>query len=502
MLKVNNILSDRYQLQQQLNCNQCRETWLAADLFTKKPIVIKLLAFSQQIQWEDLKLFEREAEVLKNLNYPQIPKYRDYFTLDKDKKNGLCCFALVQDYISGQSLEQLLKKGARFSETQIEDIAKQVLEILIYLHQQEPPVIHRDIKPSNIILDEERVYLVDFGAVQNKAAATKLTFTVVGTTGYAPLEQFWGKAVPASDLYALGATIIHLLTGVFPGDLIEDNLQIQFASFTSVKPHLIGWLEAMTAPDVQQRYQTAEKALADLRSGSFLSSFQETIYSPYSQKVLVGRSRENLNVEFLENGGFTSSSFFLTLGKFIRFFDALLTLFGSIIIALLPTAFALLPFWYAWFFWAISSHEGDLFLVVLIIFMGGAFLFAIPYFIVLAMMAAHSKQISEFNKKHIDTNVKKLEKATSDLFPKVRHLSFDRALFIGKTQILETEFKLYQGDINYIEDIVIQKEAIALLYRQKQRLKKYQFGYDLKMAEKEWLATIIKDWLKAYQKQD
>lgn len=76
--------------------------------------------------------------------------------------------------------------------------------------------MHRDIKPSNLIWGEDQhVYLVDFGAVQAQAAVTGVTFTVVGTSGYAPLEQFWGRAVAASDLYALGATLIHLLTGAF-----------------------------------------------------------------------------------------------------------------------------------------------------------------------------------------------------------------------------------------------------------------------------------------------
>ncbi len=496
MLKTNIVLSDRYQLQQQLNRNQSRETWLASDLFTNKKIVIKLLAFSPQMQWDELKLFEREAEVLKHLNHPQIPKYRNYFTLDKEAGNGLFWFALVQDYISGKSLEELLQEGARFSEIQIEDIAKQVLEILIYLHQQEPPVIHRDIKPSNIILDGERVYIVDFGAVQNKAAATGLTFTVVGTTGYAPLEQFWGKAVPASDLYALGATIIHLLTGISPGDLMEDNLQIQFASLVSLKPHLIGWLEAMTAPDAQQRYQTAEKALDDLRSGSFLSSSQETIYSPYSQKILVGRSQEELNVEFLGNGIFPPSNIFQTIGKLMIFFDALVTFSWSIIIALLPIAIALLPLWYTWLFWALTSDAGDLIIVALIPFVGGIVIFGIPYLIVLVLMVVKSKKLLEFNNKHVGENFDKLQKAICHLLPKVRHLSFDRSFFISQTKSLGIEFKLGQGNTNCIEDIVAQKEAIALLYRQKQKLKKYQFGYDLKMGEKEWLATIIKDWLK------
>jgi serine/threonine protein kinase len=83
-----------------------------------------------------------------------------------------------------------------------------------------PQYYIENIKPSNLIINSENnVYLVDFGAVQSRGAVTGVTFTVVGTSGYAPLEQFWGRAVPSSDLYALGMTLIHLLTGIVPIEL-------------------------------------------------------------------------------------------------------------------------------------------------------------------------------------------------------------------------------------------------------------------------------------------
>ena len=220
MLQTSQILQGRYQLQEKLGQNAGRQTWLAIDLQTSPSelVIVKLLAFSPQMQWEDFKLFEREAQVLKELNYPWIPRYRDYFSLDKQTGSGLCWFALVQEYIPGKSLQEMLNQGKRFTEAQVRSLAIQVLEILTYLHELEPPVLHRDIKPSNLIWTaEEQVFLVDFGAVQQQAAAEGVTFTVVGTVGYAPLEQFWGKAVPASDLYSLGATLIHLFQGATRG---------------------------------------------------------------------------------------------------------------------------------------------------------------------------------------------------------------------------------------------------------------------------------------------
>jgi len=123
--------------------------------------------FGDQVQWDNLKLFEREAHVLKQLNHPKIPKYRDYFSID----DRILWFGLVQNYIPGSSLKELLTQGRRFSEEEVRKIATDVLQILIYLHQLSPAVLHRDIKPSNLILGEdEKIYLVDFGAVQDRAA--------------------------------------------------------------------------------------------------------------------------------------------------------------------------------------------------------------------------------------------------------------------------------------------------------------------------------------------
>ncbi|MGB8686685.1 MAG: serine/threonine-protein kinase [Microcoleus sp.] len=297
MLQSQIIYQNRYQLIQQLGENQGRQTWLASDLSHQNQVVVKLLAFSPQMEWDQLKLFEREAEVLQRLNHPKIPKYRDYFSLEKEEEDGLCWFGLVQDFIPGISLQQLITQGKKFTESQIKDIATQVLKILIYLHELAPPILHRDIKPSNLLLGEDnQIYLLDFGAVQNQAAVEGVTFTVVGTTGYAPLEQFWGKTVPASDLYALGATIIHLLTGVSPADLPQEKLRIKFADRVSVNRSFVQWVEGMTEPDPHQRYQTALSALKDLKAGRFLKDNFQLITSPFGEKVKLGKSHQELKI--------------------------------------------------------------------------------------------------------------------------------------------------------------------------------------------------------------
>ncbi len=279
MLQVEQILQGRYQLKQQLGNNAGRQTWLAVDLATqaRERVIVKLLPFSPQLHWDDLKLFEREAQVLKHLNHPSIPKYRDYFSTEPSNSDELPWFGLVQDYIEGDSLQQLLKKGKRFTEAEVKEIAIQLLEILIYLHELSPAVLHRDIKPSNIIWGKNhQVYLVDFGAVQEKAKAEGATFTVVGTGGYAPPEQLWGRAVPASDLYALGATLIHLLTGTAPADLPQRQMRLQFREKVSLTPSFAHWLETLTHPDPQLRFSNARGALEALQASGSPSSSLET----------------------------------------------------------------------------------------------------------------------------------------------------------------------------------------------------------------------------------
>lgn len=234
--------------------------------------------------------------MLQQLDHPRVPRYRDYFTLDAATGGGLPQFAIVQSYIPGSSLQALLDSGQRFSTHQVRAIATQVLDILIYLHELSPPVLHRDLKPSNLIWGEDGVYLVDFGAVQAQAAVTGVTFTVVGTGGYAPLEQFWGRALPASDLYGLGATLIHLLTGVPPIDLVTNSTQIQFRDRLALEGLFANWLEAMTEVDLDRRYASARQALDALQTGEVARKKPAEVTRPRRTAIQLQRHRDRLQL--------------------------------------------------------------------------------------------------------------------------------------------------------------------------------------------------------------
>ncbi|MBD2177427.1 protein kinase [Pseudanabaena sp. FACHB-1998] len=295
MLEPQAIINKRYQLERQLGQNAGRETWLAKDLQQgHERVVVKLLAFGGNIQWEDLKLFEREANVLKQLDHPRIPKYRDYFSID----DRSLWFGLVQEYIQGESLKEYLAKGHKFTESQVKQMAIAILEILRYLHELNPQVLHRDIKPSNLILtgrdgETRNIYLVDFGAVQDRASAEGKSFTIVGTYGYAPMEQYGGRAVAASDLYALGATMIHLLTGISPADLPQDDdAKIVFRDRTSASLHLVQWIQKLVEPTVKKRYATAREALQTLQEPVALAP--QAISKPVTQSVPKSRPKRRV----------------------------------------------------------------------------------------------------------------------------------------------------------------------------------------------------------------
>jgi serine/threonine protein kinase len=294
LLDTQQLLAERYQLQQRLGRTGIgRQTWLAIDRTTQQQVIVKLLAFNPQMQWHELKLFEREAQVLRSLDHPRIPQYRDYFSIE----GSILWFGLVQDYIPGASLQALLDNGEVFTEAEIRQVAIDLLQVLNDLHQIDPPMLHRDIKPSNIIRGEDGlIYLVDFGAVQNQMPLTGATFTVVGTCGYTPLEQFWGRAVPASDLYALGATLIHLTTGISPADLPQRNSRIQFAESVSLAPFFTAWLEKLTEPAIEKRFHRAADALQALRLEKTLTPRRWRMPQPSGSRIQLWRSLDALRI--------------------------------------------------------------------------------------------------------------------------------------------------------------------------------------------------------------
>jgi serine/threonine protein kinase len=329
---MGNILANRYQVQKQLGKKAGRRTLLAKDLKTEELVIVKLLSFGSDFQWDDLKLFEREAETLKSLSHPCIPHYLDYFEVKSDFQG----FALIQTYIPAKTLEQYLQIGRKFTELEVKQIAKSVLNILTYLHSLNPPVIHRDIKPSNILLGDRtgnsvgEVYLIDFGAVQTvlgtEGAGTR---TIVGTYGYMPQEQFGGRTVPASDLYSLGCTLIYLVTGSHPADLPEKDFRIQFEEVTNLSPNFTNWLKLMTEPSLKNRLSSANEAIAALDKPQLPPNTALTFKKPTDSKIQLTKNKNSLEI-IIPSVGFRISTFNLAFSSI--FLICITQLFTSIVL--------------------------------------------------------------------------------------------------------------------------------------------------------------------------
>ncbi len=232
---------------------------------SNKHVVIKELVSenTDPIQHEaDVRNFEREVETLAHLDHPLIPAVTDSF------QEGTHYY-MVQEYVAGENLEDRLDRfKGPLPEHDVLLYASQVLTILDYLARQQPPIVHRDIKPANIIISskDNLAHLVDFGiarASETKIARRKQT-SALGTPGYAPPEQYQGNADVRSDIYALAATMHHLLTNRDPSDYPPFN----YPSVRSVNPNLSPEIDrvltrALTL-DITKRYQSAVEMKHDI----------------------------------------------------------------------------------------------------------------------------------------------------------------------------------------------------------------------------------------------
>lgn len=256
------LLKDRYWLVENLERSEWGATFLAVDQETRQQCLIKRFSLQRADDWKSIELFEREAKTLKHLNHRHIPRYLDYFTGEKQDEQQLF---LVREHIPGKTLAQCLADGRHFVEREVVAMAGVLAEVLCYLHQFSPPLIHRDIKPDSILLSEDQqIYLVDFGAVQDCLKPGE-GFTVVGAFDYLPPEQKKGKTVAASDIYSLGATLIHLLSRISPSHLQGKDQRLQFRSRVNISRQFGQVLEKMVEPRLERRYRTAAELLADLR---------------------------------------------------------------------------------------------------------------------------------------------------------------------------------------------------------------------------------------------
>lgn len=216
-LEPGTLLLDRYVIAKRVggggmgSVYQARDNRLAERFCAVKEMIEMFADESQRSKAIDD--FKREAEVLAQLEHPSIPTVYDYFI-----ESGR--YYLVMKWIGGGDLaEQMRMRGGTVEELTVTRWAIQICDVLHFIHSQKPPIIYRDLKPANLMLDDKsgRVMLVDFG-IARIVRPTEKGVTAIGTMGYAPPELFAGKVETRSDIYSLGATMFHMLTGSDPQD--------------------------------------------------------------------------------------------------------------------------------------------------------------------------------------------------------------------------------------------------------------------------------------------
>jgi serine/threonine protein kinase len=237
-------------------------------------VALKELLFAHVPGAQDIEAFEREARLLETISHPRIPRLLGHF---QEGQGAELRLYLAAEHISGETLLEQLGHHT-FSEAEARDIGIQVLEILEYLHGRKPRVLHRDIKPANLIRQPDgTLFLVDFGAARESVKGATVGSTLVGTFGYMPLEQFGGTVDVTSDLYALGATLVHLLGRTPPADHFQPDRGLDVSHLEA--PILGPWLRKMTALRPEDRYRSAKlarQALEALQPSSTPARVQQT----------------------------------------------------------------------------------------------------------------------------------------------------------------------------------------------------------------------------------
>jgi len=277
------LLHDRYELGEILGGGSSSRTYLATDRETGGPCVVKALSVGETVRSASregqthsydsddftklIELFEREARVLANVQHAGIPRLVDHF---REEEAGDTWLYTVQEHVPGRTLQALVEGGRHFTEEEAKDVCRQVAEILAYLHGRSPPLIHRDIKPANVILDDDGVvHLVDFGSVRNVLAGDDLDGrTIVGTYGYMPVEQYEARAVPQSDFYALGMTLVFLLSHREPTKIPRRGMKLEFRSMVNVSDGFARTIDKMIEAAPEDRHASAAELIRDLEGKS------------------------------------------------------------------------------------------------------------------------------------------------------------------------------------------------------------------------------------------
>ena len=276
------ILAGRYRIERLLGEGAAGTVWLARDTREKGRVwAVKELDYSSlppSEQRESFTLFQREAEMLMQLEHSFLPKVVDCFS-EQGRQY------LVMERVEGPTLESLVRGSSlALKETEVIPWAIQLCEVLHYLHTLTPPVVYRDLKPANVMVSVRGpIKLIDFGIARALNPSKPGDTTAYGTPGYAPLEQYVGRATPQSDLYALGATLYRMLTLQEP-----DQFNFSFRPARDWNPELSPGMEKVLADLLEKEAQNRPASALEVKE-----RLQHVLSNPlpwwWKAKVRVGQ---------------------------------------------------------------------------------------------------------------------------------------------------------------------------------------------------------------------
>ena len=258
MTEIGTVIDGKYEILKEIGRGGMSTVYLAMDKRLNKQWAVKEIRKKGSGKNDEIVVNSllAEANLMKRLDHPALPRIVDIID------NGITIY-VVMDYIEGESLDKILNEYGAQPEERVIEWAKQLCDALSYLHAQKPPIIYRDMKPANVMLKPEgNIKIIDFGIAREYKEQNLADTTVLGTKGYAPPEQYSGQTDPRSDIFALGMTMHHLLTGVDPRN------GEPYAPVRQWNPELSEGIELIinrcVEPAAENRYQSCADLLYDL----------------------------------------------------------------------------------------------------------------------------------------------------------------------------------------------------------------------------------------------
>lgn len=258
MTEIGTVIDGKYEILKEIGRGGMSIVYLAMDKHLNKQWAVKEIRKKGSGKNDEIVVNSllAEANMMKKLDHPSLPRIVDIID------NGITIY-VVMDYIEGESLDKILNEYGAQPEEMVVNWAKQLCDALSYLHSQKPSIIYRDMKPANVMLKPEgNIKIIDFGIAREYKEQNLADTTVLGTKGYAPPEQYSGQTDPRSDIFALGMTMHHLLTGVDPRN------GEPYAPVRQWNPELSEGIEIIidrcVEPAAENRYQSCADLLYDL----------------------------------------------------------------------------------------------------------------------------------------------------------------------------------------------------------------------------------------------